>query len=61
MAKLPPRVVIGAISFFVSKSNTSANVATMGVKIVMWGIIGFMVLILVVARGGLLFLAIAKP
>lgn len=42
-------LVVGGISFGVSKSRTSANVATSGVKIIMWGIIGFGVLIFVVA------------
>ena len=49
-------LVIGVISFVVSLSKTSANLATLGVKIVMWGIIGFMVLILVVGGAALIFM-----
>jgi uncharacterized protein (DUF927 family) len=42
-------LVIGGISFGVSGSKKSADVATDGMKVVMWSIIGFGCLIFVVA------------
>ena len=48
-------LVIGGVSFGVSQSRATANLATLGMKIVMWGIIGLLLLILVGAAALVLF------
>lgn len=53
-------LVIGAVSFVAGQSRTTANVTTIAMKVVLWGIIAFMVLIIVVAGGALLVHAVRR-